>query len=461
MAVKTVVKTVHTVSKRPEASVFNRLRVGGRVYNKVCIYWLQGRCNRNPCQFRHSESSLQQPRQTLSTIYDDDRHSVRPETSQRNSSYMSPKTGTNLTNGIVDSGSKTGPGTKKTVSISRGSGSKGKVTQKPQIKLCQYWVTNHCVHGDKCKDLHAWSFGDGFSLLAKLEGHTKAITGIALPSGSNQLFSSSNDKSVRVWDCHSGQCASVIKFDKEVGCLVGEGPWVFVGLPDVVKVWNVHTQIEFNLNGPTGQVYAMTVGNDKLFAGTENGTILAWKFTSEINSPELVSSLEGHNQAVLSLVVGANRLYSGSMDNTIRMWDLESLQCLQTLNGHADVVMSVLCWDNFLLSGSLDNTIKVWAATENGSLEVFYEHKEETGVLALCGICDAEAKPILLCSCNDNTIRLYDLPSFSERGRLFAKREVRSVEIGVGGLFFTGDATGEVSVWKLQGEAIGMAPQVS
>lgn len=32
------------------------------------------------------------------------------------------------------------------------------------------------------------------------------------------------------------QCAAVIKFDKEVGCLVGEGPWVFVGLPNVVKV---------------------------------------------------------------------------------------------------------------------------------------------------------------------------------------------------------------------------------
>ena len=33
------------------------------------------------------------------------------------------------------------------------------------------------------------------------------------------------------------------------------------------------------------------------------------------------------------------------------------------------------------------------------------------GVLALRAICDAEEKPILLCSCNDNSVRLYDLPS--------------------------------------------------
>ncbi|KAI8025986.1 Zinc finger CCCH domain-containing protein 48 [Camellia lanceoleosa] len=75
------------------------------------------------------------------------------------------------------------------------------------------------------------------------------------------------------------------------------------------------------------------------------------------------------------------------------------------------------------------------------------------GVLALCGIHDAEAKPILLCSCNDNSVRLYDLPSFTERGRLFAKQEVRAIQIGPGGLFFTGDATGQLAVWKLAGES--------
>ncbi|KAL1219838.1 Zinc finger CCCH domain-containing protein 63 [Cardamine amara subsp. amara] len=70
------------------------------------------------------------------------------------------------------------------------------------------------------------------------------------------------------------------------------------------------------------------------------------------------------------------------------------------------------------------------------------------GVLALCGVHDAEAKPVLLCSCNDNTLRLYDLPSFTERGKIFAKQEIRSIQIGPGGIFFTGDGTGLVKVWK-------------
>lgn len=42
-----------------------------------------------------------------------------------------------------------------------------------------------------------------------------------------------------------------------------------------------------------------------------------------------------------------------------QVWDLATLQCIQTLSDHTGVVMSVLCWDQFLLSCSLDQTIKV------------------------------------------------------------------------------------------------------
>jgi WD40 repeat protein len=86
-----------------------------------------------------------------------------------------------------------------------------------------------------------------------------------------------------------------------------------------------------------------------------------------------------------------------------QVWNLETLQCLQTLTEHTAVVMSVLCWDQFLISCSLDKTVKVcfslfagiyifvflsplfwllwfmqvWYATESGNLEVTYTHTEE------------------------------------------------------------------------------------
>ncbi|KAL7233403.1 hypothetical protein ACSBR1_017098 [Camellia fascicularis] len=415
------IKAARRVSERTQKSVYDRLR-GGPV-NNVCSFWLAGRCTKSPCRFLHPDSPPSQP----------------PNPSQ----YRQSKTWQRGPNNTVKNSS---------ISPSERAVSKHGSTKKAQKTVCSYWISGNCVHGEKCKHLHSWFSGNGFSLLAKLKGHNKAVTGIALPSGSNKLYSGGKDKTLRVWDCNSGQCVGVVNLLGEIGSMISEGPWVFVGLPDAVKAWNTQTLTDFTLNGPVGQVYAMALGNDMLFAGTQDGTILAWKSNSQSNCPELAASLKGHSHGVVSLVIGADRLYSGSMDNTIRVWDLNTFKCTQTLIGHTGVVMSVLCWESCLLSCSLDGTIKVWVATDGGDLEVTYTHKEDDGVLALCGIHDAEAKPILLCSCNDNSVRLYDLPLFTERGRLFAKQEVRAIQIGPGGLFFTGDATGQLAVWKLAGE---------
>ncbi|KAG5105656.1 hypothetical protein JHK82_042626 [Glycine max] len=165
---------------------------------------------------------------------------------------------------------------------------------------------------------------------------------------------------------------------------------------------------EFTLDGPKGRVRAMTVGNNTLFAGAEDGVIFAWRGSSKADSPfELVASLTGHTKAVVCLAVGCKMLYSGSMDQSIKVWDMDTLQCTMTLNDHTDA-----------------------------------------GVVSLFGMPDAEGKPILFSSCRDNSVHMYELPSFSERGRLFAKKDVALIELGPGGLFFTGDESGLLMVWK-------------
>ncbi|ONK61406.1 uncharacterized protein A4U43_C08F29580 [Asparagus officinalis] len=50
--------------------------------------------------------------------------------------------------------------------------------------------------------------------------YNKVITGIALPSGSDKLYSGSKDETVRVWDYQSGQCVGVVTMGSEVGCMI-------------------------------------------------------------------------------------------------------------------------------------------------------------------------------------------------------------------------------------------------
>ncbi|EYU25047.1 hypothetical protein ABFS82_06G038800 [Erythranthe guttata] len=418
--------------------VFNRLGPSSSSDNgnhnkqqKVCIYWRQGKCTRYPCPYLHSElpSAANGKRAHQGFGAEDNYRSGGGGGLRRSGNY---NFNNNNTWGRTQSQQP----------------ANNRNTLKKIEKLCNLWAQGSCKFGDNCKYMHQWSTGGCFTLLAPLEGHQQVITGIAMPPGSDKLYTGSQDETVRLWDCQSGQVAGVVNLGVTVGCMLCEGPWVFVGLTNLVKAWNIQTSMELSLNGPVGQVYSLAVGNDLLFAGTQEGTILAWKFNVATNCFEPAASLKGHTLAVVTLVVGGNRMYSGSMDSSIRVWNLESLQCLQTLSGHTDVVMSVLCWDQFLLSASLDKTVKIWAATESGNLEVTYTHTEEHGLLTLCGMHDSEAKPVLLCSLNDNTIRAYDLPSFSERGKIFSKKEVRAMQIGPGGLFFTGDGTGQVRVWK-------------
>ncbi|CAK7347988.1 unnamed protein product [Dovyalis caffra] len=327
--------------------------------------------------------------------------------------------------------------------------SKVEIPQKDQLKACEQWMLGSCVEGKRCQFLHSWFHGVGFFMLAKLSGHIEAVSGIALPSGSDKLYSGSTDGTVRIWDCHTGQSVRVMNLGDDIGSLISVGSWVFVGMPNVVKAWNIQTAADFSLNEPVGQVYAMAAARNMLCAGAQNGVILVWKGSTEKANPfQLATSLEGHTGAVNCLAVGAKWLYSGSADSTIRVWDLDTLQCIRTLNGHADAVMSLVCWNQYLLSCSLDRTIKVWFASDGSSFEVTYTHDEDHGAVALCGVNDAETKPVLLCSCNDNSVHLYELPSFSERGRIFSKQVVRTIQVGPDGLFFTGDGTGLLSVWK-------------
>ncbi|XP_024965986.1 zinc finger CCCH domain-containing protein 59-like [Cynara cardunculus var. scolymus] len=236
----------------------------------------------------------------------------------------------------------------------------GKKTQKSTCKQTHH--QNYSICGKGTEDqLHSWFHGKELSLVAKLEGHSKAITGIALPSGSDNLYCSSKDKSLRIWDYSTGKCGTVVDLGMECETLVNEDSWIFAGLTDGnIKGWNLKTQSQVILERTGGKVNAITTYNDLLFAA-----------------------------------------------------------------------------------------IQAWAATENGNIEEIYQHNVDEEMLQFHGILDAEDKPILVCACKDSSVRLYDLPSFSERGRIYSRQQVETIRTSPGGQLFVGDARGLLSLWKL------------
>ncbi|XP_010477476.1 PREDICTED: zinc finger CCCH domain-containing protein 59-like [Camelina sativa] len=344
-------------------------------------------------------------------------------------------------------------------SVSVSSSRKTAISDTKKSVCCKFWIAGNCKKGEQCQFLHSWSSRfPGLAMVASLEGHKNDIKGIALPQGSDKLFSVSSDDTLRIWDCHTGQCVHTINLQAEAkaaGSLISEDSWVFLGLRNAVKAFNVQSSKDLHLDGVVGgQVRAMTVANGMLFAGTSSGTISVWKANttdSDVSDPfKYLTSLEGHHSGeVTCFVVGKQLLYSGSVDKTIKVWDLDTLQCVMTLKQHTDTVTSLLCWEKCLISSSLDGTIKVWTCSENGSLEVTHTRRQEQSVHALCGVHDAEAKPIMFCSYQNGTVGIYDLPSFEERGKMFSTHTITTLTVGPGGLLFSGDKTGNLRVWSL------------
>ncbi|KAL9688661.1 hypothetical protein QQ045_033084 [Rhodiola kirilowii] len=341
-----------------------------------------------------------------------------------------------------------------------------KYSSRPQVKpamkysqdrVCKFWMNDRCVYGERCRFKHSCVLGESVTRIAQLRGHKKGVSGIAFSSCSDKLFTGSSDGMLRVWDSNTGNCddKDVFNMGAEVGCLISEGPWVLIGVLNAIWAWNIETSLTFNLAGPIGQVHAMAVANDTIFAACQDGDILVYKPCPETNTFKLAAKLSGHTKAAVSLIVRGTRVYSGSADNTIRIWDIDTLQCIETLSGHSGAVTSILCWDAHLLSGSLDGTIKVWAFNEGGKIEEVYSYNEQGSVLALNGIIrGTDGKNILLVSCQDSSVHLYELPTFRSCGKFFTKHDVRSIQVAAErGLIFTGDGSGNVDVWKLVEQA--------
>ncbi|KAJ4845362.1 hypothetical protein Tsubulata_028014 [Turnera subulata] len=315
--------------------------------NVVCKFWKLGKCNRNPCGFMHAESLPLPPPRT--NVY---RRNSNPSSSS-SSLVPCPATSSSSTATSCSVLSDDESEDRRQEELAKKN---GPLQESRTIRVCKNWLSSGtCTRGLTCGFLHSWCSADGVSMVARLSGRDEAVSGIALPLGSDKLFSSSIDGSLRIWDCHSGRCVNVINLGDKIWSLITQGPWMFACMRNVVKAWNFETTTEFSLDGPTGHVYAMVVAGDMLFAAAQDGAILVWRGSTGTPNPfQLAATLKGHTGAVICLAVKDNRLFSGSMDSTIAVWDLDTLQCISTLRGHNEGVMSLVFWQHYLLSSSLD-----------------------------------------------------------------------------------------------------------
>ncbi|CAH9146951.1 unnamed protein product [Cuscuta epithymum] len=214
--------------------------------------------------------------------------------------------------------------------------------------------------------------------------HFDAISSLTLSEDASLLYSSSWDKTIKVWRIEDSKCLESINAHDDAvnSVVVGCNGLVFSGSADgTVKVWRrefkgkrtKHHMTQMLLKQECA-VTSLVIdpSASRLYSGSSDGLVNFWDRDRQVYTHAGV--LRGHKLAVLCLAAAGNLIFSGSADTNICVWKREGGDhvCLTVLNGHTGPVKCLAVEEDggtpasgedknwILYSGSLDKSVKIW-----------------------------------------------------------------------------------------------------
>ncbi|HHP7244506.1 MAG TPA: hypothetical protein ACFE0H_07455 [Elainellaceae cyanobacterium] len=224
--------------------------------------------------------------------------------------------------------------------------------------------------GDVNHEIHIWHVAEGKPLL-RCRIDEGWIWSVAF-SPDGKLLASSANRTVKLWDVHTGLCLHP-----------------FPGYSD--RVFSVAFS-------PDGQYLA---------SASEDHLVRVWV----VKTGELLHTFAGHTDEVRSVAFSPDRfrgaLASASYDGTVRLWNIEQGTCIRVLSGHHDWVWSVAFSPDgrTLASGSSDRTLKLWHVKTGRCLHAL-DHPQQIRAVAF----SLDGRSVAS-SCDDGVIRIWDYHS--------------------------------------------------
>jgi WD40 repeat protein len=280
--------------------------------------------------------------------------------------------------------------------------------------------------GSHDRTIRLWDAHTGERIGAPLEGHAGGITAVALGAIGDRavVVSGSEDRTIRLWDAHSGEPIGgpLEGHTRGISAVtigsIGNLAVVVSGSWDrTVRLWDVSKcrAASMTLIAPS-LVMAVALGlvHDRavVVSGSDDRTIRLW----DAHSGEPIGNpLEGHKGAVSAVALGSVDeravVVSGSWDRTVRLWDaLKGVAISSPIEGHTEIISAVAIRKienrTILASASDDRTIGLWDAHTGWTIrEPLRGHTGPVNSVAL-GTIGRHA--IVISASDDQTIRLWD-----------------------------------------------------
>jgi WD40 repeat protein/tRNA A-37 threonylcarbamoyl transferase component Bud32 len=191
--------------------------------------------------------------------------------------------------------------------------------------------------------IHVWDLQTGKRAFS-LNGHGVAarpnrpqfplIHALAVSADSKRLFSAGSDRTIKVWDTHTGEDLMTLRgHTDDVASLAvpADGRRLFSGsLDQTIILWDLELRREIlTLRGQPAHIAALALTHD----GKRLLSMSSRPMALDLDPGQEIATLRGHRGAVESLVLtpDGSRLISAGADRTTRVWEIQTGTEIQTL----------------------------------------------------------------------------------------------------------------------------------